>query len=333
MNYQGVKEKIIRDAAKKNIAVVGEFELTAHCNLSCTMCFVKDERASNLSTKAWKDLIQEAWNQGLLFCLFTGGEIFLRPDFQEIYEFTYDLGIRITLFTNGTLIDDNWIKIFQKRPPECIAITMYGSNPKMYERITKHKDAFHLVEAAIKRLQTAKLPFVIRTIAIKEIYLHLDEVLAYFKEHHFSVSYSLYVGPRRCSANKSVERLTPIELVDYDLRYRKAFQIRGATEFQPFSSGFNCVAGKSSFFVTHDGYFIPCAMLNEPRIKYTGFTETWTALSNKIKEVTLCREYEDCPHKKSCMQCPARRYLEGGFEKCSPYLKEIAVQMEKKYDL
>jgi len=47
-----------------------------------------------------------------LWILFTGGEPLLRPDFLEIYTYAKKKGLLVTIFTNGTLIDDNLADYF-----------------------------------------------------------------------------------------------------------------------------------------------------------------------------------------------------------------------------
>ena len=329
MTYSQVKTHLIQQASRQRIPLVGEFELTPQCNLNCTMCYIREAKPKNLvSTEAWIQLIHEAKEAGLLFCLFTGGEIFLRDDFQAIYEATYDLGIRITLFTNGTLITDDVIAMLKKRPPELLAITMYGVTPELYQAVTGHPEAFAQVGAGIRKLQEAHLPFLVRTIAVREIYNHLDDVLAYFKAHHFSVSYSLYVGPRRCNVTKSPDdRLTPPELVCYDKWFQEAFGVKTVTRREECYVGLSCVAGASSFFVSWDGAMMPCAMLNVPKIPITNFNATWNKFQVETASIPLCSSYPHCEVKSTCMQCAAKRYLEGGFTACSPYLKEIATLM------
>lgn len=333
MNYITLRNQMIQQAAKTKTPIMGEFELTPSCNLACKMCYVRETQSQKeLTTSQWKELFLEAKKEGLLFCLLTGGEIFLRKDFQELYEYIYDLGIRVSLYTNGTLITDEVVSFLSLRKPDFIGITLYGANPEQYKEITGSSLAFHQVEAGIKRLQEANIPLLVRTIAIQSIYQNLDEVIQYFKDHHFSVSYSLYVGPRRsCPGSESVDRLTPSELVDYKNQFLEAFGVSKSIEVNDCFSSFRCVAGKSSYFVRWDGTIMPCAMLEVPRFDaLLSFKKAWGDLGEAIQKVPLCDEYATCSLRSTCIQCPASRYLEGGFSKCSSYLKEIARELKEK---
>ena len=60
-------------------------------------------RSRELRTEEHFRLLDELADAGGLWLLFTGGEIFARPDFLEIYLYAKRKGFLITLFTNGTL--------------------------------------------------------------------------------------------------------------------------------------------------------------------------------------------------------------------------------------
>ena len=54
----------------------------------------------------WLKVAKEAADMGCLFLLLTGGEPLLHPEFKQIYRGLQELGIYLTVNTNGTLIDE-----------------------------------------------------------------------------------------------------------------------------------------------------------------------------------------------------------------------------------
>ncbi len=68
-----------------------DIELTERCNLACRHCAINlpatdpRARAWELSTKAWKGLLDQAAALGVLTVRMTGGEPLLREDFAELY--------------------------------------------------------------------------------------------------------------------------------------------------------------------------------------------------------------------------------------------------------
>jgi MoaA/NifB/PqqE/SkfB family radical SAM enzyme len=328
MTYNEVRKQLIQDAAKVLTPILGEFELTGSCNLKCQMCYVRDDTFPiGLSTSEWKDIFTEAVNKGMLFALLTGGEIFIRPDFEELYNFLYDLGVRITLFTNGTLISEKIVSTLRKRPPEYVAITLYGASDSTYHQITKVPNGFDMVNRGIDLLLKNKINIMLRTIPIKAIFNELDDIINYAKSKNLYLGYSLYIGPKReaCSPELSI-RLNPEELIIFENKFVKAFGFTSNTDFRNSKNGFTCAALRSAYFITWEGKMQACAMLsiNSKSVLNNKLSQVWDELSIKVKEIDHCHDCKNCNLKGSCIQCMARLHLEGGFTKCSPYIKDIA---------
>ena len=61
-------------------------ELTAKCNLNCVHCYAKPDRVhTDMNTNEFKSIIDTLIDKGAIEIYLTGGEIFMRPDFEEIY--------------------------------------------------------------------------------------------------------------------------------------------------------------------------------------------------------------------------------------------------------
>lgn len=55
----------------------------------------------NLDTEEWKSILQKAWDAGIPHVVFTGGEPTLRPDLNELVQFSQNLGQVTGLITDG----------------------------------------------------------------------------------------------------------------------------------------------------------------------------------------------------------------------------------------
>ena len=76
----------------------------------------------------WLQLGRQAREAGLVFLLLTGGEPFLRPDFEEIYTGLTELGLSISINTNGSLLDGRLRALFRRLPPAVVNVTIYGGS-------------------------------------------------------------------------------------------------------------------------------------------------------------------------------------------------------------
>jgi len=61
--------------------------------------------------------------------LLTGGEIFIRPDFLDIYRRLKRRGLLLTLYTNGTMITERAADLLAEYPPSLVEVSLYGITP------------------------------------------------------------------------------------------------------------------------------------------------------------------------------------------------------------
>src|SRR6266404_3411637 len=96
----------------QRIAAIGTIEVTRRCPLECAHCYnnlpMDDQQARSreLTYEELCGILDEMAEAGCLWLLFTGGEIFARRDFLDIYTYAKRKGFLVTLFTNGTLITE-----------------------------------------------------------------------------------------------------------------------------------------------------------------------------------------------------------------------------------
>ncbi|MFP4479162.1 MAG: radical SAM protein [Candidatus Izemoplasmatales bacterium] len=311
--YNEIKNKLLDYAYENKRPITGEFEITGHCNFDCEMCYAKANSPA-LKKESWFNIFDMAYKNGILYALLTGGEIFTHPEFTEIYEYLYDLGVKITLYTNGSMINDKIIESLKNRPPEMVVITLYGYNEETYKSITK-TSSFKDVDSAIDLLLKNNLNLVLRTIPLRKIYNHLDNLIDYAKSKKCHLGYFLYVS----KVKKDFERLSPRELLDFEIRIKQAFKIK------PSSHQAKCGAFRSGYFINHLGYMQACPMMDKPTMKVNNdLMKTFLTLQKHWIDLLEKSPCKNCDLKNSCMTCIARRHLEGNVFDCSTYLKEIA---------
>ena len=312
--YYDVKEKLLEQSYQNKISMVGEFELSKNCNFNCEMCYAKS-LDKNLSREEWIDIFKQAYNNGMLYALLTGGEVFLQPDFLYLYSYLFDLGVKISIYTNGSMLTDKILDFLSKKPPELIAITLYGYNETSYQKFTG-TNSFKDVSRNIDKLLSNNLNVVLRTIPLPQIYNNLDKVINFAKEKQLQMSYFLYVS----KTNDEVIRLNPEELLDFKNQMKKAFPSKTES-----SKSHYCSAFKNGFFVNHSGFMQGCAMMPTPSDKITNnFKELYIKLGKEWNELLKQSPCKNCSIKDNCFTCLARRYLEGNVFACSDYLKEFA---------
>ena len=96
-----------KTAADRRPIVV--WNITRTCNLRCVHCYSDSDAQKypgELSTEEAKRVIDDLVGFRVPALLFSGGEPLLHHDLLELIEYATGKGLRITLSTNGTLIDE-----------------------------------------------------------------------------------------------------------------------------------------------------------------------------------------------------------------------------------
>lgn len=136
---------------QKKVPLYGVLELLPLCNLNCDMCYVRMsreemEQVGRLCTiEEWTKVAEDMMKAGTLFVLLTGGEPLLYPNFRELYQKLRELGMIVTINTNGTLIDEEWADFLRRINPEEL-ISRY-----MVQVMRRMNDCATIREDLIKR--------------------------------------------------------------------------------------------------------------------------------------------------------------------------------------
>lgn len=362
--WKDFRKEVFNYAFQNKIPLNGQFELTARCNLHCKMCYVckplKDETAvsKELSAAQWIELAKQARDTGMLYVLLTGGEVFIRPDFREIYEGMMQLGLRVTIFSNGTLITPEIAKWLADIPPSSMEISLYGGSDETYKTVTGYK-AFEMAVRGIDLLLNEGINLSLRTTVIKDNSGDLDKLVKIADERDLRLRYCFYISPRR-GVYKEVDstlRLSPYDITQYEMRASQAFsdylgkmrrkynlkedyaadkptevnendlekidQSNQVNREDPF----RCSAGRSNFWITWDGGMTPCSIMENPvtRPLEAGFVTAWKDLLSLCESIPSCSECRQCSLQDICWACPARLKSETNtFDKPAKYLCEWA---------
>ncbi len=148
------------------------------CNLKCEMCkHWRETREAPISMDRFKEVISELAVLGTRKIHFSGGEPMLRPQLPDLVEYASQLGMRVTLTTNGTLID----KVKARRLVEAglrgVNVSIDSPIRKTHEKIRGVEGSFKLTTKAVelfnKYSHKGKLTVRINTVVSRNNYFSL----------------------------------------------------------------------------------------------------------------------------------------------------------------
>ncbi|MDD4940505.1 MAG: radical SAM protein [Candidatus Omnitrophica bacterium] len=318
-----------------------DIELTERCNNNCIHCYINlpandaAAKRKELSTDAFKKILREAVSLGCMSVRFTGGEPLLRRDFEELYLYARMSGLKVTIFTNGTLITSRLAGLWSRVPPlERIEVSVYGMKKKSYESVTRTVGSYESAWRGIRLLKKSKVPFIVKNALLPG---NIEEQKAFdawarkipWMDRSPGYAMFYYLRARRYDGRKNDRirslRLSPEKGLEV-LTRNKARYIR---EMKDFCSKFMRPSGDTLFScgagcggcVDACGKFQPCMMVRHPDTVYDlkkgSLKRALEVFFPKLRKMKAANpEYLKrcavCFLHGLCEQCPGQSWMEHG---------------------
>jgi radical SAM protein with 4Fe4S-binding SPASM domain len=305
-----------------------------------------------------KDILKQAADLGFLQVLFTGGEPLLRPDFEELYLFTRQLGMKVLLFTNGRLITPQLADIFTRFPPLLeIEITVYGMHSQSYESVTRAQGSFAQFQRGVTLLLERNVPFIVKGALLPQNRHEMDEFETWAQQIPWldrHPKYAMFYDLRHRRDDESKNRM--IESLRVSAREGIAIYLRDAEHYRKWTKElaakllrppgdrlFTCGAcdGHSACVGAY-GHAQPCMSLRaqeltvdivgtETRSSLRATLERFTQLTNlQAKNPDYLWRCASCFLKGICEQCPAKSWIVNGtFDTPVEYLCDMTHTMAR----
>lgn len=314
------------------VPVNGTVEITHRCPLTCSHCYnnlpMSDAgaRSRELTTEEHYRLLDELAEMGCLWLLYTGGEIFARRDFLDIYTYSKKKGFIVSLFTNGTLITEAVADYLVEWRPFSIEITLYGATRETYEKLTGIPGSYDRCMRGVRLLLERGLPLKLKTVALTINKHELEAMRQIAADLGVEFKFDAMMNPRiDCSASPLAVRLAPHEVVELDLRdpervaeWRKlgidfATQAPAAEETPQI---YECGGGINSFAIDPYGDLSICVLSHADRynVRDGSMAEGWTHFLSDVRQKPATRPTKctSCAMRSLCGMCAANGELENG---------------------
>jgi radical SAM protein with 4Fe4S-binding SPASM domain len=337
-----IHERLLKD----RVALEATIEVTRRCPLTCAHCYNNlpmEDRGARLAELSYEEhcrILDEITDAGCLWLLYSGGEIFARRDFLDIYTYAKKKGLLITLFTNGTMITPKIADHLLDWRPFSIEITLYGRTKETYERLTGVPGSYEKCMSGIELLRERGLPLKLKSVAVS-VNKHEVWDMQRFAEEELGLEFKFdaMMSPRiDCSQSPLAVRLKAWEVVDFDLQEPRRMQ-----EWRQFAERFNgpanpperageiyhCGGGVNGFAIDPEGKMSICVLSHRDTydLRKGSFREGWEDFLLKVrsKRATLTTKCVKCEIKALCGMCPANGELENGHaEKPVEFLCQVA---------
>jgi len=323
------------------------WELTRSCNLACAHCRASAECGpypGELSTEQSLKLLSDIASFSSPIIILTGGEPLLRDDVFDIARRGTELGLRMVLATNGTLLDGQTVDRLVQAGIRRISISIDGKDERSHDELRGVTGAFSGALFGIENAKRGRLSFQINTTITKRNMAELSEIQSLAGRLGADAHHLFLLVPTGRGAQMAADSLTarqyeevlgriyryemtapyPVKVTcaPQYMRIRRQTAEREGTVIKESGHGFaaatrGCLGGISFLFISHDGTTQPCGYLEVTggNIKETPIRQIW----EKADVFCRLRDYSliggkcgVCEHIDICGGCRARALFEHG---------------------
>jgi heme b synthase len=331
------------------------WETTRACNLSCIHCRAAAENGpyeGELSTAEALTFLDTVASFSKPVIILTGGEPLMRPDIFELAQHGTDLGLRMVMATNGTLVTADSIERMLTTGIQRMSVSLDGATATSHDAFRQQPGAFEASLNAVRLAKAAGLEFQINTTITKINLAEIPAILDLAVKLGAVAHHIFLLVPTGRGKELEEQEISPTEYERtlnwfYDQREKVPLQLKATCAPHYYrilrqrskaegkkvtfaTHGLDavtrgCLGGIGFCFVSHIGEVQPCGYLEvlAGNIRETGFRKIW----EKSPVFTRLRDYSAlqgkcgiCEFKRVCGGCRARAYaLTGDYMAEEPF--------------
>ena len=153
------------------------WHLTGNCNLSCRHCYAAAGGGEEMDHAEAMAFLRHAAELKPHVVLFSGGEPLAHPRFFDYLDEAAKLGLRVSLSTNGTLIDRHTAQRLAQGPVGYVGISIDGPQ-KTHDAFRRCEGAFEHSLTGIRNLREAGCRVGLRFTMARPLLPYMQDVMA-----------------------------------------------------------------------------------------------------------------------------------------------------------
>ncbi len=345
------------------------WEITRRCNLKCVHC----RSSSGLEAKGHPDftldeakrVLDDIASYAKPVVVLSGGEPLLRPDVFEIAQYGTDLGLRMCLATNGTLVTQEICTKIKGAGIKMVSLSLDGASAAVHDDFRCQPGAFAGTLNAAKLFKENNISFLINSSFTKRNQEEIPKIYHLAKELGATAWYMFMIVPTGRGEDIMDELIAPedyekllvwhyeMEKGEKDILvrptcapnyYRVVLQQakEKGDDYErrtlQFSTGGSkgCLAGQLISLIDVDGNVLPCSYfpMAAGNIREKSFKDIWEK-SELFHDLRNFKAYKgrcgSCEYVNVCGGCRARAYaVTGDYMAEEPYCTYVPMKMRNQ---
>ncbi len=291
--------------------------ITSSCNLHCAGCYSRANHAckdtapvDQMTAEEWGNVFDEASELGVGFILLAGGEPFVRRDIITRAADRPD--ILFPIFTNGTMVDDDYLKLFDRNRNLVPILSIEGGEETTDNR--RGQGVYQRLQTSMAKMKKAGVLFGASVTVTTE---NMQEVLSDdFVRQMYDKGAKAIIYVEFVPVTEEAKHLAPgdaerefIKSKLYDLRMKHDDMVLISFPGDEKTSGGCLAAGRGFFHINSHGGAEPCPFspysdLNVKKVGLKGALQS--PLFRGIQEQELLME----DHAGGCVLFERREQVE-----------------------
>ena len=343
------------------------WETTQKCNLRCIHCRCSsnaDSSQGDFSTAEGKRLLEEIAAYAKPVVVLSGGEPLLREDIFELAEHGTELGLRICMATNGTLVTDDICQKMKQADIRMVSLSLDGSSSQGHDDFRQAPGAFDGVIRAAEIFRRNGQKFLINSSFTRR---NQNDIAATFKLAKSLGATAWYMfmmvptGRGQEILSELISKEDYEEILDWHYQQEKSEDdilmrptcaphyyriVRQKSKEEGINfkqrslsfstgSGKGCIAAQSICLIDCFGNVRPCSYFHRSagNIKQAPFREIWEN-SELFRELRDFKSYKgkcgQCEYLNVCGGCRARAdAINGDHMAEEPFCNYVPISLQK----
>jgi heme b synthase len=319
------------------------WEVTRSCNLNCVHCRAGSERGpypGELTTEKCLEILGQISEVEKPIVILTGGEPLLRKDIFDLAKSGTQIGLRMVMATNGTLLTPDIVEKLKSSGIKRVSVSIDGADEYHHDQFRKVPGSFKRAVAGVELLRKGGIEFQINTTVTRHNVHKVRDILLIAGDmgaaaHHLFLL--VPTGRARGMVSQEIDALEYEELLRWFYRMREKTPLHLKATCAPHyyrilreeahakgekvdytTYGLDavtrgCLGGTSFCFISHDGIVQPCGYLevNCGDLKDSTFGSVWrdSEIFNQLRDFSAYKEKcGRCEYLRFCGGCRARAF-------------------------
>ena len=337
---EGITDLIYNYSQVEHMPISVFIELTDYCNFSCPFCYINEAGMEHHKLPKFSKLkatLDFLISKGMLYCTISGGECLTHPDFKEIYLYLKKNGVLVSIFTNGYLINQDIMLIFNQYKPFKVEISLYGINDSTYRKaVLSPEISSKKIFNNILAMKESGIDVICKT----PITSLTEDSFYSIKEWCNSNNIPFYSGYELQSTYSGINRdeFLASENIRSKMQEESEIEFYNDPQIIELSHSipsqkrvFDCAGGKTEIFITSRYQIVPCmkAIGNKDwtfDIANLGIEQAYNRLTSKIFNIknTPLQYCAGCMYHELCQEC---YFTQFDYENIAQHRKEYCQKL------